>query len=169
MAQKTFRTLHNHSTLNVIVNGNTVAAGATQLIFLNPAFLANNLGDIVSLYTQQLIDLYDETDTVIAPADVWDSINYNIDALSNVGQSSGIYAATAFASYSIVSEEYLHLTGGTVCTVTVASPFDGQELKIVNHNSDAASFGTFTIATNTTSHFRYCTNAWALFGRYANA
>lgn len=168
MAQKIFRTLHNHSTLNVTINGNTVAAGATQLIFLNPAFLANNLGDIVSLYTQQLIDLYDETDAIIAPADVWDSINYNIDALNSVGQSSGIYAATALASYSIVSEEYLHLTGGTVCTVTVGSPFDGQELKIVNHNSGAATFEAFTIATSTTCDFRYCTNAWALIGRYAN-
>jgi len=170
MAQKIFKTLHNHSAVDVSVNGNTVAARASQLIFLNPKFLANNLGDVVSLYTQQLIDLYDDTDSLIAPEDVWDSINYNINALSSVSakQSTSIFAQSALSTYAVVNEEYLHLIGGEDCTVTADVPYDGQELKIVNHNTSKATFGAFTIASNTTSTFRFCANAWVLLGRFSN-
>ena len=172
MAQKIFKTLYNHSAVDVSVNGNTVAAQASQLIFLNPKFLANNLGDVVSLYTQQLIDLYDDTDTLIASDDVWDSINYNINALSSVSaarQPTSVYAQSALSTYAVVNEEYLHLIGGEDCAVTVDVPYDGQELKIVNHNPGKATFGAFTITSNTSCVFRFCANAWVLLGRFPNA
>lgn len=91
MSKKLFKSLKNIHTSDIIIAGTTIVPNDTLYIFMNPVYFINNMGDIVSEYTQGHLTIYDNINTPASDVDIWDSIDYNIKAVNYQIDVSDIY------------------------------------------------------------------------------
>lgn len=83
MSKILFNKIKNIGSSKISVNTTDVNPNSYMYICKNPHFFASYMSDITTLYTKGLVHIYDNNNKIIADADIWDSIDYNIQ-LANI-------------------------------------------------------------------------------------
>ena len=83
MSKILFNKIQNIGTSKISVKTTEMNPNSFMYICKNPHFFASYMSDITTLYTKGLVRIYDNNNKIISDADIWDSIDYNIQ-LANI-------------------------------------------------------------------------------------
>ena len=145
MAALDIRSIHNISGSPVVLNGNSIPAGATVYAFYKSEYYANNAGDLQQALTQGFVQCVGTDGAVMSSQDAFEASSRAADYITSYGVSSGRELTVTISSdVALGLHEQLVVADTSLSSISVLLPLGstgsrGKPLEFFNNGSNLLS------------------------------